>query len=73
MPRYDLFRIEADGRQFSLGTAEDLEQAKARIKVLALYSKREFCAIDEITGEKIVIRTGEAVDRQRRTPSSYRH
>jgi hypothetical protein len=56
MPRYDLFRIEADGRTFLLGTAEDLEHAKARIKVLALYSKREFCAVDEVTGEKIVLK-----------------
>jgi len=52
MTRYDIFRIEADGRMFLLGTAEDLEQAKSRVKVLALNSKREFWAVDEMTGRR---------------------
>jgi hypothetical protein len=59
MKRYDIFRIEADGRMFLLGTAEDLEQAKARVRVLSLYSKREFCAVDEVTGEKFVLKPEE--------------
>jgi hypothetical protein len=56
MPQYDLFRIERDGRLFLVGTAEDLEQAKARVKVLSLFSKREFWAVDELTGEKIILK-----------------
>jgi len=44
---------------FLLGTAEDLEQAKARVKVLSLDSKREFCAVDELTGEKFVLKPEE--------------
>jgi len=57
MPRYDLFRIEADGRMCLLGTAETLEQAKLRVKVLAPFSKREVWAVDELTGEKIILKS----------------
>ena len=56
MPRYDIFRIEADGRMCLLGTAENLEQAKERVKVLAPFSKREVWAVDELTGEKIILK-----------------
>jgi hypothetical protein len=57
MPRYDLFRIEADGRMCLLGTAETLDQAKERVKVLAPFSKREVWAVDELTGEKIILKS----------------
>jgi hypothetical protein len=56
MPRYDIFRIETDGRMCLLGTAENLEQARERVKVLAPFSKREVWAVDELTGEKIVLK-----------------
>jgi|HubBroStandDraft_6_1064221.scaffolds.fasta_scaffold00326_11 hypothetical protein len=56
MPRYDIFRIETDGRMCLLGTAETLQQAKERAKVLAPFSKREVWAVDELTGEKIILK-----------------
>jgi len=57
MTRYDIFRIETDGRVCLLGTAENLEQAKERVKVLAPFSKREVWAVDELTGEKIILKS----------------
>ena len=39
-----------------LGTAETLQQAKERAKVLAPFSKREVWAVDELTGEKIILK-----------------
>jgi hypothetical protein len=35
---FDIFRIEVDGRMYWLGRAEDLEDAKARVKILSLNS-----------------------------------
>jgi hypothetical protein len=56
---FDIFRIEVDGRMYWLGRAEDLEDAKARVKILSINSKREFCAIDQTTNEKVVLKPEE--------------
>ena len=53
---FDVFRIEADERLYRLGTAKSIEQARKFVKVLAIDSRREFCAIDQITGEKVVLK-----------------
>jgi hypothetical protein len=56
---FDVFRIEADERLYRLGTAKSIDDAKKFVKVLAIDSKREFCAIDQVTGEKVVLKTTE--------------
>jgi hypothetical protein len=56
---FDVFRIDADERLYRLATAKSIEDAKKFVKILAIDSKREFCAIDQITGEKVVLKTKE--------------
>jgi hypothetical protein len=56
---FDVFRIEAGERLYRLGTAKTIEEARKFVKVLAVDSKREFCAIDQITGEKVILKTDE--------------
>jgi hypothetical protein len=58
---FDVFRIEADERLYLLGTAKSIDEAKKFVKILAIGSpRREFCAIDQITGEKVVLKIGES-------------
>ena len=55
--RFDVFRIEADERLHRLGTAKSLDEAKKFVTVLAIGStRREFCVIDQMTGEKVVLK-----------------
>ena len=55
--RFDVFRIEADERLHRLGTAKSIDEAKKFVRVLAIGSmRREFCAIDQMTGEKVVLK-----------------
>jgi hypothetical protein len=54
--RFDVFRIEADERLHRLGTAKSIDEAKKFVRVLAIGSmRREFCAIDQLTGEKVAL------------------
>lgn len=57
--RFDIFRVEMDGRLYRMGTAESIDDAKKRVKVLAGNSKRGFCAVDQTTGETVVLRAEE--------------
>jgi hypothetical protein len=57
--RFDIFRVEMDGRLYRLGTAESIEDAKKRVQVFAVNSKRGFCAIDQTTGETVILKSEE--------------
>jgi hypothetical protein len=55
--RFDVFRVEADERLQRLGTAKSIDEARKFVDVLAIGSmRREFCAIDQMTGEKVVLK-----------------
>jgi hypothetical protein len=54
--RFDIFRVEMDGRLYRLGTAESIEDAKKRVLVFAANSKRGFCAVDQTTGETVILK-----------------
>jgi hypothetical protein len=59
---FDVFRIEAGERLYRLGTAKTIEEARKFVKVLAVDSMREFCAIDQITGEKVILRVEDQLE-----------
>jgi len=54
---FDVFRVDAEERLYRLGTAKSIDDAKKFVEVLAIDAKREFWAIDQITGEKVVLKT----------------
>jgi hypothetical protein len=70
MPRYDLFQLDK-GSHIWVGTAETMHEANAHAK--RLVNCPECVVLDQTTGEKIVIKAGQATGHQTKTPSSYRH
>jgi hypothetical protein len=70
MPRYDLFRLDK-GSPIWVGTAESIHEANAHAKRLG--DCPECVVLDQTTGEKIVIKAGQAAEPRTKTPSSYRH
>jgi hypothetical protein len=59
---FDVVRIEAGERLYRLGTAKSIEEARKFVKVLAIDSKREFCAVDQITGESVVLKSEDPLE-----------
>jgi hypothetical protein len=57
--RFDIFRVEMDGRLYRLATAESIEDARKRVQVFAANSKRGFCAVDQTTGETVILKAEE--------------
>ncbi len=55
----DIFQMDSAGVRW-LEAAPNLEHAKARVKEFAANSPGEYVVLDQKTGNKIVIRSGEA-------------
>src|SRR5229473_4816898 len=55
IPPFDIFKVESDGPRW-MEAAENLERAKARVKILATSSPGEYVIADQETGEKISIK-----------------
>jgi hypothetical protein len=54
----DIFQMETAGVRW-LESAPNLDHAKARVKEFAANSPGEYVVLDQKTGNKIVIRSGE--------------
>src|SRR5216684_5321437 len=54
IPQFDIFKVESDGPRW-MEAAENVERAKARVKILATSSPGEYVIADQETGEKISI------------------
>ena len=54
-PPFHIFKVQSDGSLRWMEAAEDVERAKARVRVLAVSSPGEF-VITNMTGEKISIK-----------------
>jgi hypothetical protein len=59
---FDVFRVDADGRLSRLGTAKSIDEAKKFVEVLAVDSNRQFCAVDQMTGEMVILKTGQQLE-----------
>ncbi len=55
IPPFDIFKVESDGPRW-MEAAENLERAKARVKILATSSPGEYVIANQDTGEKISIK-----------------
>ncbi len=55
IPRFSIFKVESDGPRW-MEAAENMERARARVKILATSSPGEYVIADQETGEKISIR-----------------
>lgn len=53
----DIFAVESGGGVNWLGSAETLEDAKARIQELARSSPGEFVLLNHHTGKKLIVKT----------------
>jgi hypothetical protein len=61
MPRYDLFQLDKDkGSHTWVGTAETMHEANAHAK--RLVNCPECVVLDQSTGEKIIIKAGQAAE-----------
>src|SRR5216683_82055 len=56
IPRFDILKVESDGGRRWMEAAENLERAKARVKILATSSPGEYVIADQETGERISIK-----------------
>src|SRR5216684_8439519 len=54
IPQFDIFKVESDGPRW-MEAAENVERAKARVKILATSSPGEYVIANQETGEKISI------------------
>src|SRR5260370_8652492 len=55
IPRFDIVKVESGGPRW-MEAAENVERAKARVKLLATSSPGEYVIADQETGEKISIK-----------------
>jgi hypothetical protein len=55
--RFDIFKQQPDGIDERVEAAQDLETAKARVRVLAEAFPGHYIIVDNATGEKISIRS----------------
>ena len=56
-PRYDVFKID-EGSPIWVGTADTLDDARAKVSELS--DCPECVILDRITGERVVIKAGQA-------------
>lgn len=54
---FDIFKQQLDGIAYWIEAAQDLETAKARVRVLAEAFPGHYVIVDNTTGEKISIRS----------------
>lgn len=59
IPPFEIFRTEADGSVLWRGTAETLEDAKARIRELAAETPGDFIIMSRRTGHKLIVQSKE--------------
>jgi hypothetical protein len=52
----DIFAVEPEGVNW-LGSAETLEDAKARVQELARRAPGEFVLLNQLTGKKLIVKT----------------
>jgi hypothetical protein len=55
IPKFDIFRLDADGKASWLKTAETLEEARTKARQLAANSHGQHLILDQNTGKKIVV------------------
>jgi hypothetical protein len=58
MHRFDLFQM-TDGKPVWIGTTKTLRHAQTRIQQMALDSTYLFVVLDQTTGRKAVMRSGQ--------------
>jgi hypothetical protein len=56
VPPFDIFRVESDGHLVWRDTAETLDLARLRIKILMLAQPADYVIYSQRTGHKTVIR-----------------
>ena len=56
---FDIFKRQPDGNDYWIETAQDLEAARARVRVLAEHFPGQYVIIDNATGEKFFIGSGD--------------
>ena len=56
VPPFDIFRVESDGHLVWKDTAETLDLARLRIKILMLAHPADYVIYSQRTGHKTVIR-----------------
>jgi hypothetical protein len=54
---FDIFKQEPDGHEYWVESAEDLETAKARARLLAETFPGQYVIVDNTTGEKHFMRS----------------
>jgi len=70
--RLDIFQVESGGSVRWLKTADDIEEAMARVQDLGLHSPGEYIVLDQQTGNKLVITAGEGAGAPTRSLSRLR-
>jgi len=64
IPPFDIFRLELDGHLVWRGTAETLELARLRIKVLKDSEPADYLIHSQETGHKMVVKTDGSIGGQ---------
>jgi hypothetical protein len=57
VPPFDIFRVESDGHLAWKDTAETLDLARLRIKILAVSEGGDYVIYSQETGHKTVVRS----------------
>ena len=70
--RLDIFQVESGGSVRWLKTANNIEEAMARVQDLGLHSPGEYIILDQQTGNKLVITAGEGAGAPTRSLSRLR-
>jgi hypothetical protein len=52
---FDIFRQQPDGNLYRIESAQDLEAAKARVRLIAEAFPGQYVIVDNTTGEKFYI------------------
>jgi hypothetical protein len=61
LPSFDIFRVETDGHLVWRDTAETLDLARLRIKILMVSQPGDFVIYSQETGHKIVVKSDGSI------------
>ncbi len=61
IPPFDIFRVEIDGHLVSKGTAETLDLARLRTKILMDSEPADYLIQSQQTGHKIVVKADGSI------------
>ena len=61
LPPFDIFRVETDGHLVWKDTAETLDLARLRIKILMVLSPGDFVIYSQETGHKTVLKSDGSI------------